>query len=123
MSYKLEIDVEHQEIKYNRGNFTYIFYMTGLGYDLTEVNLKAIQSFINNPEIRQVKLHRKEINTIQMSYRGLIIKEEDGYIYATDTEGTTVTLKDLPGNIYDWSSTEWADAYIQAIGLLSQTPG
>ena len=118
MSYKLEIDVEHQEIKYIRSNFTYIFYMTGLGYDLTEVNLKAIQSFINNPDVKQVKLHRKEVNTIQMSYKGLIIKEEDGYIYAVTTEGTTVTLKDLPGSIYNWSSTQWDDAYNQALACL-----
>ena len=120
MSYKLEIDVEHQEIKYIRSNFTYIFYMTGLNLDLTEVNLKAIQSYINNPEIRQVKLHRKEVNTIQMSYRGIMIKEEDGYIYATDTEGTTTTLKDLPSNIYDWSSTQWDDAYVQALACLNK---
>lgn len=122
MSYKLEIDVEHQEIKYIRGNFTYIFYLSGLGYDLTEVNLKAIQSFLNNPEIRQVKLHRKELNTIQMSYRGIVIKEEDGEVYAEDSTGTTTTL-DMPGNIYSWSSTEWENAYDQACAALSRRAG
>jgi len=48
MKYKIEIYVEPQIIKYQRGNWTWIIDYKGSEIDYKEVSLRSIQELINN---------------------------------------------------------------------------
>lgn len=97
MKYKIEIEVEPQIIKYQRGNWTWIIDYSGSEIEYRDVSLRSIQELINNKTLPITKIYNRVSQEFYFIYSGLEYIYKEGFWFRIN-EGEQVELheEDIP---------------------------
>lgn len=95
MKYKIEIEVEPQIIKYQRGNWTWIIDYRGSEIEYRDVSLRSIQELINNKTLPITKIYRRVSEEFYYYIEGknYIYREGDVYLEGSDER---IQEEDIP---------------------------
>ena len=95
MKYKIEIYVEPQIIKYQRGNWTWIIDYSGSEIEYRDVSLRSIQELINNKTLPITKIYRRVSEEFYYYIEGknYIYREGEVYLEGSDER---IQEEDIP---------------------------
>ncbi len=95
MKYKIEIEVEPQIIKYQRGNWTWIIDFKGSNIDYKEVSLRNIQELLLDKRLPITKIYNRVSQEFYFYWqeKNYIYREGDVYVEGSDD---VLPEKDIP---------------------------
>lgn len=100
MKYKIEIEVEPQIIKYQRGNWTWIIDYSGSEIEYRDVSLRSIQELISERSLPITKIYRRVSEEFYYYIEGknYIYREGDVYLEGSDER---IQEEDIPIGFFE----------------------
>lgn len=100
MKYKIEIEVEPQIIKYQRGNWTWIIELDKSGIDYRDVSLRIIQELIAERKQPIIKIYNRVSQEFYYYIEGknYIYREGEVYLEGSDER---IQEEDIPNGFLE----------------------